>query len=93
MTICNRNSIEMSRVPCVSNTPSKHVQLIKDDILDLLLQWDILGDFHDHINKTESLLHRGLLRNAREVELKLAFVGEVSACAERCSNSILTRSS
>lgn len=62
-------------------------------MLRFLMQWDVLGDFHDHIIETESLLHRGLLHNAREVELNLAFVGEVSTCAERCSNNILTRSS
>lgn len=56
--------------------------MIKTYMIDPLMQLDGLEDFRDQILETESFLNRGLLYNVREVELKLAFDGQVSACAK-----------
>ena len=56
--------------------------MIKFHMINPLLQLDGLEDFRDQILETESFLNRGLLHNAREVELKLAFDGQVSTCAK-----------
>lgn len=56
--------------------------MIKTYMIDRLMQLDGLEDFRDQILETESFLNRGLLHTVREVELKLAFDGQVSACAK-----------
>lgn len=56
--------------------------MIQNHMIDLLMQRDSLDDFCDHISETEFFLHHGLLHNPREVELTLAFVGQVSTCAK-----------
>lgn len=70
----------MSQSSWFTKTPLD-IQLI-NYMIDALMQCPGLDDFRNHIIETESLLHRGLLHNAREVELKLTFVNEVSTCAK-----------
>lgn len=71
----------MSQSPWISRIPVD-IQLIKTHMIDSLMQWDAQDDFRDHITETELFLYHGLLHNAREVELKLAFVDQVGTCAQ-----------
>lgn len=82
MKIRNRNALPMSQSSWVPKPPSENIQMIKTYMIDPLMQLDGLEDFRDQILETESFLNRGLLRTVREVELKLAFDGQVSACAK-----------
>lgn len=75
--ICKRDARQMSQSSWFTKTPLD-IQLIKTYMIDALMQCPGLDDFRNHIIETESLLHRGLLHNAREVELKLTFVNELS---------------
>lgn len=72
----------MSQSSWVPKPPSENIQRIKTYMIDLLMRLDGLEDFRDQILETESFLNRGLLHNEREVELKLAFDGQVRACAK-----------
>lgn len=53
-------------------------QSMQTRIIDKLLQWDRIGNFRAGVIEAQSDLHRGLLRNPREVEIKLAGLGLVS---------------
>lgn len=80
LNVCERNAAQISQWSLVSQAPSNFLE-IKTYMIDPLMQRYGLDDFRDHIIETESFLQRGLLHNPREVELKLAFVGQVSTCA------------
>lgn len=91
MKIRNRNALLMSQSSWIPKPPSENNHWIKTYMIDPLMQSDGLDDFRDQILETESFLNRGLLHNEREVELKLAFDGQVSACAKLAWLMILTR--
>ncbi|MCJ1423236.1 hypothetical protein MMC29_001118 [Sticta canariensis] len=78
LNIRNRNALQMSQSSWVPKPPSGKTQMIKIYMIDPLMQLDGLEDFRDQILETESFLNQGLLHNEREVELKLAFDGQLS---------------
>lgn len=57
-------------------------------IIDKLLQWDRVENFHRVVIEAQSDLQRGLLRNPREVEVQLAADGRVSHEYQSCCDSI-----
>lgn len=62
-------------------------------IIDKLLLWDRVGDFYAQVIEAQSDLRCGLLRNPREVEVKLAADGRVSHEHQNYRFNLMTISS
>lgn len=62
----------------MSETHFENTQGMQTCVIDKLLQWDKIENFHAGVIEAQSDLRRGLLRNPREVEVRLAGLGLVS---------------
>lgn len=73
-----RKAVETNRPSWKSESPLATTPNMQTRIIDKLLQWDGVENFHHVVIKAQSDLQRGLLRNPREVEVQLAADGRSS---------------
>ncbi|MCJ1462069.1 hypothetical protein MMC07_000669 [Pseudocyphellaria aurata] len=89
--LCERNAVRLQQLSWDDKAPSENLQMITTHVIDPLMRWEGVNDFRDQIINSKDFLHRGLLRNPRELELKLAFDGRLSHPSATSYNEYRTR--